>query len=221
MEAIVLLGPPGSGKGTAAGILEETMDFRHISTGELFRESMRDGSEIGTEIRPYMEEGQLVPDGLVLHVIEDVLKVRHLEEQVLFDGFPRTLIQAEAFESLLEKTQSTLTQVFLLEAREELLIARMGGRLVCSSCGTIFNMTSIPPNQSGHCDTCGASLAQREDDIRGTIRQRLKIYRGCTAPLADYYTIQGLLRRVDADASPSNTVGQILACLDDQGKRRD
>ena len=221
MEAIVLLGPPGSGKGTAAGILEESTDFRHISTGELFRESMRIGCEIGAKIRPYMEEGKLVPDDLVLPVIEDFLKSVHSEEQVLFDGFPRTLVQAEAFDSLLENTHSLLTRVFLLEAREELLVARMGGRLVCSRCGTTFNMMSIPPNQRGHCDTCGARLTQRDDDKQGTIRQRLKIYRARTAPLVDYYKSRSLLRNVDANASPSNTVSQILVCLDDQGKRHD
>lgn len=213
MEIIVLLGAPGSGKGTAAKGLQEAEGVTHISTGTLFREAMAAHTEMGEAIRPYMDRGELVPDDWVVVLVEDLIKKSPAGQRVLFDGFPRTLGQAQALEKLVVGAGSALSQVLLLEVEQDALVDRLGARIGCTSCGTIYNLLTRPPKKEGTCDACGSRLSQRNDDHLATIRRRLRIYEERTAPLVAFYEKRGLLRRIDAGKSPDDVIGQICNIL--------
>ncbi len=206
MEAIVLLGGPGSGKGTAATTLARSGEFDHISTGELFRAAMADGSTIGEAIRPFMDQGKLVPDELVAEVVAEVLDGTSPTAKILFDGFPRTVPQAVSFAAYLDGAGSTLRHVFLFDVERDELIRRLAGRLVCSSCTAVYNQYSHPPKAEGCCDHCGSALVQRDDDREETVRRRLDVYDANTAPLIGYYEELGLLRRLPADQTPETVL---------------
>lgn len=210
MEALVLLGPPGSGKGTAAAVVSARSDLLHLSTGELFRQAMRDASDIGEAIRPYMDKGRLVPDDMVMNVIAKVIAETPRGTCLLFDGFPRTLPQAEAFDRILDDRESRVTDALLLTADREVLIQRLGGRQVCPSCRAIFHTRHKPPAAAGTCDECGSALAQRGDDHDAAIQRRLEIYERLTAPVEAYYAERGILHRVNANGSAEDVVEAIL-----------
>ena len=213
MEALVLLGPPGAGKGTAAAVVSARFDLLHLSTGELFRQAMREESDIGEAIRPYMDKGRLVPDDMVMNVISHVIAETDCGGRLLFDGFPRTMPQAEAFDLILADRESRVTDALLLSADRELLIQRLSGRQVCPECRAIFHSRYKPPAVAGTCDACGAGLAQRGDDHDAAIHRRLEIHERLTAPVEAYYADRGILHRVDANGSTEAIVEAILRRL--------
>lgn len=198
MEAIVLLGAPGAGKGTTAeGILEKTA-YIHLATGDMLRESVKNGTALGKAAEAYMKKGELVPDQLIVRIVEERLDKGSPEDKYMFDGFPRTLAQSELLEKSLRVRGGTLTHVFFLDAPRELLISRLCGRRICKSCGRNYHVTNIPPKKSGICDLCGGDLYQRSDDQEKTIINRLEVFKNQTESLISYYEKQGVLVRVDS-----------------------
>ena len=217
MKALVLLGPPGSGKGTAAKELSGRLGFRHVSTGDLFREAISENTDAGKAIRPYMEKGLLVPDSLVLDVIRDLVVNLPDSTRILMDGFPRTLPQARDFDHALSEGGSGVAHVFLLDVERIMLEKRLMGRLICSSCGAIFHRESKPPAVSGRCDECGSSLEQRSDDTIETIRKRQNVYEELTMPVIDFYGKKGLLRRINGHRPPGEVLNSLLEVLGENG----
>lgn len=221
MEIIVLLGAPGSGKGTAAAHLGTESNLRHVSTGALCREALAQGTAWGEAIRPYMDRGELVPDALVLERVGEVLEGLPTGERVLFDGFPRTPGQAQVFEDLLGDSGWRLRHVILLDVAPATLEERLGARMGCEGCGTIYNLHTRAPRVAGICDACGAALSQRGDDQLATIRRRIQVYEDRTAPLVRYYQERGLLRRIDAGKPADEVARQIRDIVDRDGQAND
>lgn len=194
---LVLLGPPGAGKGTQAKLLTVTFDVAHVSAGDLLRQAVADGSELGRTAKSIMAQGALVPDGVVIGIIEERLRKPDCAGGYILDGFPRTLRQAEALSEVLTLLQAPLDWVISVEVSEDDLVRRLAGRRICQACGAMFHVDTKPPTRIGICDSCGGSLFQRDDDKEDTIRHRLRVYREQTEPLIAYYNKMGLLRRID------------------------
>lgn len=196
---IVLLGGPGSGKGTQAKKLTEELRIPQISTGDIFRAAVKEGTPMGLRAKEYMEKGELVPDEVVVGVVEERLSKPDLENGYMLDGFPRTLPQAEALDKILGAQGKNIDHAVLVDVPDEELIKRLAGRRTCKSseCGAMFHVIFNPPKQEGVCDKCGGELYQRADDQEATIRERLAVYNSQTAPLIAYYENKGLLRRVE------------------------
>lgn len=199
----IFLGAPGSGKGTQAQQLVRDGFGVQLSTGDLLRVAISDGTELGLKAKGFMDQGQLVPDDLVIGLIKD--KIKHLgsNKNVLFDGFPRTLDQAKALDKLLEEMSSPLKKVIYLKVESSELISRLSGRRTCPGCGAAFHVENIPPRQEGLCDHCGKSLVHRKDDMPEAIGARLKTYEDQTVPLINYYEGRGLLGELAAVGNPS------------------
>jgi len=196
MNAVVLLGPPGAGKGTVAEVLV-ARGFRHVSTGDLLREQIRLGTPLGVEAQALMDQGQFVPDDTVVGMIRDLITGEN-GSRFLFDGFPRTLVQAEKLDELIDSIQGTIDSVLLLECPDEVIVRRLGGRRTCAKCGAVYHMAFNPPSAGEYCDVDGCGLSQRPDDKEETIRERLKVYKEQTAPLVEYYEARNLVHPVDA-----------------------
>ena len=209
---IVLLGPPGTGKGTQAAAIVRTFKLPHISTGDIFRRSLADGTPLGLEAKGYMEKGALVPDALVLKLVESRLKEPDAAAGFLLDGFPRTVVQAEGFGALLEKDSRKIDHVLLLHVDSGLLVSRLAGRRVCRKCGISYHIEYNPPAEGNIC-ICGGSVYQRRDDEEGAIKNRLKVYQEETSPLIEYYRERGLLRTVDGDGTPVQVEKRIEQAL--------
>lgn len=197
MNAVVLLGPPGAGKGTVAEVLVDR-GFVHISTGDLLREQIRLKTPLGLQAANLIDQGQFVQDDVVVGMIRDQIKDAPDGAKFLFDGFPRTLLQAEKLEGLLESLGASLDQVFVLECPDTVIIERLSGRRTCSGCGAVYHLKFNPPVREGHCDTDGAALIQRPDDQEDTIKKRLSVYADRTAPLIAYYHAQNLIYTINA-----------------------
>lgn len=210
---LILLGPPGGGKGTQAKLIEERLSIPHISTGDLLRQAVADRTELGRTAKEFMDRGELVPDELVIGMIE--ARVRHADCQpgFLFDGFPRNVAQAEAFGEMLERRDMSLDHVVSLDVPQHELIKRLTGRRTCRQCGDMYHVVFDPPREEGVCNRCGGELYQREDDREETIRARLDVYRNQTEPLLDYYRSQNLLREVDGVGETSDVFGRIMKHL--------
>ncbi|MDQ7782190.1 MAG: adenylate kinase [Desulfomonilaceae bacterium] len=195
---IVLLGGPGSGKGTQAKMLTEKIGVPQISTGDIFRAALKEGTPMGLKAKTYMDKGELVPDDVVIGVVEERLSKPDLDKGYMLDGFPRTLPQAEALDNILNARQTSIDHAVLVDVPDEELVARLSGRRTCrnSDCGAMYHVMFNPPKKEGICDKCGGELYQRDDDSEATIRERLTVYNNQTAPLIDYYETKGLLRRV-------------------------
>lgn len=193
-KRVILLGPPGAGKGTQAMRLTGAMNVPHISTGDMLREARAKGTELGKKADAYMQAGALVPDDLVNGIV--VEKLASEENGYLLDGFPRTIAQADALEKAGEKIEA----VILIDVEDSILINRITGRLSCPKCGSVFHKTNMPPKHDGVCDRCQSSLVQRADDNEVTVRQRLDAYHAQTQPLVEYYEKRGLLTRIDGAA---------------------
>ncbi|MFA5145774.1 MAG: adenylate kinase [Candidatus Omnitrophota bacterium] len=196
---IILLGPPGAGKGTQAGVLSKTYRLPHISTGDILREAVKHGSELGRKAKTFMDKGELVPDEVVTGIVAERLKEPDTRSGFMLDGFPRTLRQAQDLDGALSANRMGLDLVLYFETSPDVAIDRLTGRRVCKKCGFNFHIRNIPPKQAGICDHCGGELMQRPDDKEETVRNRLKVYEDQTKPLVDYYMKQKKLKRVSGD----------------------
>lgn len=216
---VILLGPPGVGKGTQAVRLADTVGWEHVSTGDLLRAARRDGTELGRKAQTFMDAGELVPDSLILDLVRDHLKGIAPEAGILFDGFPRTTAQAEGLERVLEGVERRVDRVVVFEASDEELVKRLSGRRSCPECGAVFNVHFTPPAKDGVCDRCGGKLVQRADDEAETVRRRLVVYQEQTAPLIAWYTKAGTrMARVDAAAGVDEVHRAFRAAVGGQGR---
>lgn len=198
---IILLGPPGVGKGTQAAALAQAEKVAHISTGDILRAHVAQGTALGKAAKEYMDKGLLVPDEVILGLVKDRLQQPDAANGYIFDGFPRTVVQAEALSGLLEEVGMPLEAVVSLEAPDDLVVERISGRRTCRQCKEVYHVTFNPPKVAGVCDRCGGELYQRDDDNEATVRRRLTEYHTKTAPLIDYYSARGLLKAVDGTQS--------------------
>ena len=197
MNVVILLGAPGSGKGTLAVEMAKCPDIAHLSTGDLLRGAVKAGTPAGLEAKAYMEAGNLVPDELIARMVGDYIAENASLSTVLLDGFPRNVAQADILADLLAKNGVTLRCALLLDVPDEIVVRRISGRRVCPACGAGFNVDTLPPKQEGICDACGAALVIRKDDTPETVRHRLAVYAEQTFPLIAYYRERNLLRTVD------------------------
>lgn len=206
---VVLLGPPGAGKGTQAQILEENYELMHISTGDIFRQNIKNETALGKKVKAYLAAGQLVPDELTIDLIWDRLDQADCDKGYLLDGFPRTIVQAEALNDGLATRGKKLDYVINIRVDNEVLIRRLAGRRVCPECGATYHVDVKPPKVGEICDVCGTTVIQRTDDKIETVRDRLQVYETQTAPLIDFYEKQGNLITVDG----SMPVDEVTAAI--------
>ncbi len=198
---VILLGPPGVGKGTQAVRLSDCVGWEHLSTGDLLRAALRDGTELGKKAKGYMEAGELVPDDLILDLVRERLAGLAPEAGILFDGFPRTTAQADALGHVLHESERKVGRVVVFEAPSETLVKRLSGRRSCPDCGAVYNVYFNAPSKEGVCDRCGGTLVHRSDDEPETVKHRLEVYEAQTAPLIAYYEgHEAPVKRVRADA---------------------
>ena len=210
---IVLLGPPGAGKGTQADVLVKKLLVPHISTGDMFRAAISNGTELGKEAKSYMDKGQLVPDVVTVGIIRDRISMSDCREGFLLDGFPRTLPQAEALDSLLADMSTSLDAVLNISVPLDRLIDRLTGRRMCRNCGTIYHLLYNAPEVENVCDACGGELYQRDDDKEATVKNRLEVYEEQTAPLISYYEKKGILHTINGDLPINEVTAQLGAAL--------
>ena len=210
---VILLGPPGSGKGTIAARLKTEFGFEHFSTGHLLRQEVAKDSAVGRQVGLFLERGELVPDELVLALVESTLAKSRPEQGYLSDGFPRTLVQASAFDAWSGTRGLAIEQVIYCESSEELVLSRITGRRSCVACGHVYHATFVPPKTVGRCDECGGGLAQRADDSEAVVRRRFQVYLRETEPLVAYYRAQGNLTVVDASQSLEKIMARIEVML--------
>ena len=213
MIRIMLLGPPGSGKGTQAESIIEDFDIPLIATGDIFRYNLTHNTPLGIKAKEYMEAGELVPDDLVLELIKNRLELDDTKKGFLLDGFPRTIAQAEAFDKILAERGEVFDKVFLLQAPRDTLISRISGRRICSNCGKTYHVISRPSKEENKCDKCGAELIQRGDDNSATAENRIDVYEKETRPLVEYYKKLGLLYELDATMSVDEIENVISSVL--------
>lgn len=214
---IILLGAPGAGKGTQAELLVNDLGLVHLSTGNLLREAVEAQTQLGKEAASYMEAGKLVPDQVIIGLVEEFLQ-KVGPSGCLLDGFPRTLAQAEALDEIFKKLDMKLDYVIEVRTTPEVIVQRLAHRLVCRSCGAPYHALSKPPAKAGVCDSCGGAVVRRADDEPETIKKRLREYQEKTAPLIDYYQQKGLLITVNGDLSREATYEEIKAKLGVTGK---
>jgi adenylate kinase len=207
---LILLGPPGAGKGTQAKMLKEQFGVPQISTGDILRQAVKDNTELGIQAKSFMDVGQLVPDEVVIGLIKERIKQDDCEAGFILDGFPRTILQAEKLSETLTEMDLAIDTVVNLEVNAEEVISRLAGRSTCPDCGGMFHEESRPPKVSGVCDGCGGILAQREDDNAETILKRLDVYQESTAPLKQFYKKQGNLKTVSARGSVEEIFSRVL-----------
>jgi adenylate kinase len=210
---VILLGPPGAGKGTQAGSIAGTYSIPHISTGDILRANVREGTELGLRAKGFMDAGELVPDEVIIGMVGARLAEADAEKGFLFDGFPRTVPQAEALEALLREREQPLDVVLRLAVDEDEVVTRLTGRRTCASCGAVYHVAHQPPATDGVCDACGGDLVQREDDREDVVRNRLEVYRRSTEPLEEFYWNRGLLRDVEAVGTVDEVAARAGAVL--------
>lgn len=210
---ILLMGPPGAGKGTQAERLIHEYGIPQISTGDMFRAAVKSGTPLGKEAKSYMDRGALVPDSVTVGIVKERLAQDDCRKGWILDGFPRTTAQAAALDAILHDLGIALTAVININADKQDLVKRISGRYVCRKCGASFHKEFRPPKQEGVCDNCGGELYQRNDDKAETVHQRLEVYETSTKPLIDYYKASGVLYDIDGDQSMDDVYAQITAAL--------
>lgn len=210
---IIMLGAPGAGKGTQAKRIAEKYNIPHISTGDIFRENIKNGTELGNKAKAYMEAGDLVPDELVLELIMDRFEKEDCANGYVLDGFPRTIPQAEALDEALDAKGQSIDNVIDVDVPDEHIIKRMAGRRTCAHCGAIFHLEHMPPKIEGKCDQCGGHLMMREDDQPDTVVARLKTYHEQTQPLKDYYGAKDLVHSVDGTQDREVVFDEVVKIL--------
>ncbi|MBI4236015.1 MAG: adenylate kinase [Chloroflexi bacterium] len=210
---IVLLGPPGAGKGTQAAALAQALGVPHVATGDLFRAAVGQGTALGRQAKSYMDRGELVPDDVTVRMLLDRVSQPDAQNGYVLDGFPRTLEQARALDEALSARRERITQALLIAVPDEELVQRLGGRWICRLCQTPYHAVNNPPKVRGRCDRDGGDLYQRDDDKPETVRQRLRVYAQQTAPLIDYYERQGILLRVNGQQEIEAVRLDLLAAL--------
>ncbi len=211
---IILLGPPGAGKGTQADKIVEEYGLAYIATGDILRSAVKDGTQLGLKASEYMDQGKLVPDNLVVNIVRERLQEPDCENGALLDGFPRTVAQAEFLDQVLEESGSKVDLVLCIDVEESELVERLTGRRVCSDCGANYHLKFKPPQVRNVCDQCGGELYQRDDDSLETVRERLSVYKEQTAPLISYYKKKELLVPIDGDQEIEKVLKQIKVALD-------
>jgi adenylate kinase len=210
---VVLLGPPGAGKGTQAKLLQEMFEACQISTGDILRKAVADKTPVGQEAAGYINRGALVPDGVILKLVAERVREKDCEKGFLLDGFPRTIAQADGLQEILARSGLQLDCVLSVRVPTEIIIERLSGRRTCKDCGAMYHVVFGPPKNAGVCDKCGGALYQREDDREETIAARLKVYEDQTAPLIEYYREQGLLREIDGVGSVEEIRRRVIEAL--------
>jgi adenylate kinase len=215
---VILLGPPGVGKGTQAVELADGLGWRHLSTGDLLRAHRREGTALGDEAQSYMDRGELVPDDVILGMVREEMAGMDEGAGVIFDGFPRTVPQAEGLDILLEAMARGVDAVVVLEADDDVLVQRLSGRRSCPDCGAVFNVHFNPPEREATCDRCGASLVHRKDDQATTVRNRLEVYRRQTEPLIRFYEGHTApVRRVDGELAVDAVARRLRDAVSEAG----
>ena len=210
---IIFLGAPGAGKGTQAAIVAQELNLAHIASGDLFRQAIEAGTELGIQAKSYMEKGMLVPDEITIQMVLERMSAPDCESGAILDGFPRNLEQAEALDRALQEQDKAIDKVVYIKVSEEELSKRLSGRWICRNCQAPYHAVNSPPKIWGKCDKCGGELYQRPDDTVETVKQRLKIYFAQTVPLIDYYSQAGKLLEVDGEGDVNEVGGRIIAAL--------
>ncbi len=216
---MVLLGAPGAGKGTQASAMQQRWGLVHVASGDLLRDNVKNDTELGRKAKPYMEAGELVPDDLILDMMEERLARPDAQSGFVLDGFPRTLAQAEALDARLETMGQRLDAVIYLRVSEEEILRRLSGRLICPQCHAVYHADTMPPKRPGVCDRCGTALVQRSDEDPEVVRKRLQVYEEQTAPLVEYYRSRGLLHEVDGAIGVDRVLAKIASILEAAAKR--
>ena len=211
---IIMLGAPGAGKGTHAKKITEKFGIPAISTGDIFRENIKNGTELGKKAKEYMDAGNLVPDELVCDLVVDRLKQDDCKNGYILDGFPRTITKAEALTAALAKNDDAIDYALEIFIEDQAIIDRMSGRRVCKSCGATYHVVNIPPKTEGVCDECDGELIVRDDDAPETVKKRLDVYHEQTAPLIDYYKKQGILKVIDGSKGLDTCFEEICGILE-------
>jgi len=214
---LILLGPPGAGKGTQAERIVKKYNIPHISTGDIFRAALREGTEMGTKAKSFMDKGQLVPDDIVVGVVTERIR-KQVKKGFLLDGFPRNVNQAEALDKVGEHMEMKIDGVINVDVPDEELIDRLTGRRMCKACGASFHIKFKPPQVRNVCDNCGGELYQRDDDTVETAKERLEVYHSQTSPLIDYYSKQGILINIDGNQDMEMVFSDITKALDNLKK---
>ena len=217
---IVLLGPPGAGKGTQAKKLLQEFKIPQISTGDILRAAVQQGTELGKKAQPLMNAGKLVPDDVMIGIVEERLKKADCSKGFVLDGFPRTIPQAEALEKVLRKLGCELDRVISLEVPEDVLVERISGRRICPNDGCVYHVLQNPPLRTGYCDKCSTGLIQREDDKEEKVRERLRVYSAMTEPLKARYRKKGLLSEINGVGSPDGIYVEIRRALTPRNNAR-
>ena len=211
---IIMLGAPGAGKGTQAKMIAEKYSIPHISTGDIFRANIKNGTELGKEAKTYMDQGKLVPDELTVKILLDRVAADDCKNGYVLDGFPRTIPQAEVLENELNKLGDKIDYAIDVNVPDENIIKRMSGRRACLSCGATYHIEHIPPKKEGICDKCGSELVLRDDDKPETVKKRLDVYHAQTQPLIEFYTERNILKTVDGTQDMKDVFAAITAILD-------
>lgn len=210
---LLIMGPPGAGKGTQAEVLVKELQITHISTGDMFRAAIKEGTEMGLKAKEYMDAGKLVPDEVVVGMVKERLAKPDCQKGFLLDGFPRTIPQADSLSATLNQLGIKLDGVINVEVPRENLLERLTGRRICRSCGASFHVVFNSPKVEGKCDACGGELYQRDDDNAATVGNRLDVYEAQTQPLIDYYATSGVLMNINGDQEIQKVLADILAKL--------
>lgn len=210
---ILIMGPAGAGKGTMSDLILQEYDIPHISTGDMLRENVRNNTALGVEAKSYMDAGKLVPDDVINAMVEDRLQQPDCQKGYLLDGFPRTLVQAEAFKKIEDKIGKPVESVIALEVGKDVLVERITGRRICPKCGAIYHIHNKPSKQEGICDNCGSELSQRKDDTVEQLEVRMDEYEKSTKPVIDFYEPRGVVTHIDASRDSSVVFEQIKEVL--------